>query len=73
MKYRITEVTPPNNSDVYYEVEATIPSQYPSAWSGGSESLDWVFQAKFNTISACQQYIQNQAQPKRKVISEIEV
>lgn len=66
MKYRIVEVSPPGVGDVYYEVEEwlTVPDSFLKFWD---------FKAKFNTISACQRYIQNQAQPTRKIISEIEV
>lgn len=66
MKYRIVEVSPPGVGDVYHEVEEQI--SIPDAYT-----KHWRFVAKFNTIEACRKYIQNQAQPTRKVISEIEV
>ncbi len=66
MKYRIVEVSPPGVGDVYYEVEEQI--DIPDALM-----KHWRFVAKFNTIEACDRYIQNRAQPTRKVISEIEV
>lgn len=66
MKYRIVEVSPPGVGDVYYEVEEQIA--VPDALMN-----HWQFVAKFSTIKACQRYIQNRAQPTRKVVSEIEV
>lgn len=66
MKYRIVEVNPPGVGDVYYEVEEQIATP-------DSLMKHWQFVAKFDTIASCKKYIESRAQPKRKVISEIEV